>query len=382
MDIVVLRNVVETNMDAVITILFFRALGFSSMPNNFNQLIYTGTIDHLKRWLRVIDQSLELAVPLVAQLFGSITENDNVRADVRLDVSDVENVCIKTLLTKLDKRILYSLQPIIDQFEQMGRLSKLTYDLCILYCFWDVKLFLSGVDYGNDVFNTVVKNVSQNSGFGQRLLLSEFNQYKRGSPELEMDFVERMTWVAREIIMFSNNINKCNDKSFDKTMIYVNYICKDLQIIDKNKHKYPDPNKIVEKYWKQGMIIKEKRIGAFLPFRLHRDAIDKNTLKKDAQRLRENLQRWQCYYCTSINNSKNNECQSCNKGLNPLYFSIKNKSEYFVVDPQKFGIIKLLSNVYFVKKLNLLIVLICFCYSYLRTVYYALPILILYYTYI
>ena len=275
--------------------------------------------------------------------------NRNNNDDEKLNVSNIDNVCIKTLLTKFDKKILYSMQPLIDQFEQMGQLSRLTYDLCILYCLCDIRNIYA-FDFGTQFLNTHLLNFLHNRYPASAESITKFQNHEI-MKNCNLTIAMR---VLQTIMLFASNVTnndkktKCNEQTMRKMMIDVKYICKDLEITGMNK-KYPDPIKIAKKYSKQAFldgqrmnVVVDQQNRCF--YQSH--AIDKNRLKQDAQRLRNNQARWQCYYCASVNNANNDECKSCGKGLNPLYFSVKNKSQCFTVNPQNFGIIRLscLSN--------------------------------------
>ena len=111
-----------------------------------------------------------------------------------------------------------------------------------------------------------LNNVKQNVCVPQ-FMRDEF--VKRACQESAVPVCEIITFVARDIIELKNvkkyNHKTYNDKSFEKTMIYVNYICEDLQITDNNDLKYPDPNKIMKKYLKQPQIITQRMIMVDLP---------------------------------------------------------------------------------------------------------------------
>ena len=49
------------------------------------------------------------------------------------------------------------------------------------------------------------------------------------------------------------------------------------------------------------------------------------------------MHEWQCFYCSIMNESHRDSCQSCEQGLNPLYFVKRNKSNNFNVKDKAFG---------------------------------------------
>lgn len=131
---------------------------------------------------------------------------------------------------------------------------------------------------------------------------------------------EKSKRIAKFAVDHSCSYPRCNCIS------NVNYIVPSL----KHNHR-----QIAQTYAKQSQTYKN---GA-----LHRleDKNNKNEIAREAQVLRDNQQSWCCYFCGQIDNSPDTDvCCCCQRGLNPLYFSKKNQSQCFFVDPHKFGIFR------------------------------------------
>ena len=337
---------VDGNIDMIVAML--RAFQFSYMLNDYSKLIYTGSIYELECLINCFDDFCKLSVNQFINTTADINYNNN-NNNKNFNVRNVENVCIKQLLTKFNKNILALVKPLVKEFTQMGQLSRLTHDLCILYCLCNIKNDVGVMlDFGDEFLNLMANHLIRNDATASKLVQSCLND------DMAQHIIESnavciweaiMAVAATFVIRNFKNLN-FESKSNEKIIRYVNYISKDLQPSDSYNEKYIDPRKLAKIYWREVFVfgqrtnlIADQHNCSFT----HVYVIDKNWVKQESIRLRKYQQNWQCYYCANVNKASNNECQSCDQGLNPLYFSIKNKSKNFTVNPQKFGIIRLTS---------------------------------------
>ena len=317
------------------------------MLNDYSKLIYTGSIYELECSINGFDDFCKFVVNRFINTTADINYNNNSN-NKNFNVRNVENVCIKQLLTKFNKNILALVKPLVKEFTQMGQLSRLTHDLCILYCLCNIKNDVGVMlDFGDEFLNLVASHLMRNdtmSKFVQSCWNDDMAQHIFDSYGV---FILEVIMPVASLFIIRNfkNVN-FESKSNQKIIRYVNYISKDLQPTDSHNGRYIDPRKLAKIYCREVFVfgqrtnvVADQHNCSFT----HAYVIDKNSLKQESMRLRKNQQNWQCYYCANVNKASNNECQSCDQGLNPLYFSIKNKSKNFTVNPQKFGIIRLFS---------------------------------------
>ena len=158
--------------------------------------------------------------------------------------------------------------------------------------------------------------------------------------------------IARQITTSIQNkmkINQrkchiCNKNCTSRCISCVDYIVKSLE---------NEPKNIAQAYYFQQFLFQD---FDSVMAAVYQESAQK--LATTAQNLRDtySLRRWCCYFCGNMNgktdtinnNNNNNICNNnydpdvcqCQVGLNPLYFSNKNQSKDFIVDPTKFGLLR------------------------------------------
>ena len=214
---------------------------------------------------------------------------------------DVHNQDLNAVIESLSDEIVEIFAPIIETCHNENSLNLIKTELEIIY---RIQEFISVMVNGCRIYSESVENM-----FGRCI--------KQLATVMCITCDHKIT---RDYWIDDINPNNSNNNINYSCISNVTYVSKQMRNHDtKLIAKF-----ILQQWFVQGM-------ESFFP-------TNKDEKALIAENVRKNQTCWLCYYCGELNKKTYNKCDCCDKGLNPLYFSIKNKSKHFTVDPDKFGI--------------------------------------------
>ena len=214
--------------------------------------------------------------------------------------TDVNNQDINAVIESLSDEIVEIFAPIIETCHNANRLNLIKAELEIMY---QTQELFSVILNERPIYRESIENVSRHLIKEMAMLMCVICNSK----------------IARDYRIDDSNPNNSNNNNYS-CISNVNYVSKQMR----NR----DAKLIAKLIWQQLIV---RGTESFFP----RNKDEKALI---AENVTENQKCWLCYYCGELNKKTDNKCHCCKKGLNPLYFSIKNKSKHFTVDPDKFGI--------------------------------------------
>ena len=215
--------------------------------------------------------------------------------------NDVNNQDLNAVIESLSDEIVEIFAPTIEKCHNENCLNLIKTDLEIIY---HIQEFISVILNELPIHSESIKNM-----------------IRHGIKHIAMVMcITCDNKIARDYWIDDINPNNRNNNNNCSCISNVNYVSKQMRNHDA---------KLIAKLIFQRWLV----WGIELLFSRKKDEkglIGENMIK--------NEKCWLCYYCGELNKKTSNKCDCCDKGLNPLYFSIKNKSKHFTVDPNKFGI--------------------------------------------
>ena len=323
-----------------------KSIGFVEMVNNSDKLEYVNKLpnnEYEKQYLTLISKRIDNSVAMF--------ENSNF----------LNNIDIETIIESFSDELLEIFASVIEDYRNANCLHLLKHELEIIYHLQDflkifdqdegcISMIMNGIRgiSNNFVVDAIVKSGLRTlcTCIGHAMLVAitiktNINRNHMLNPP------SRVSHGFNQLLLRNQDycITHKNKTSKDYSCVsHVNYIA--------TKIRNRNAKLIAQVYIQQCAILGMEATTGFLKNNTNRE---KTALM--AQNLRKKQKAWLCYYCQEWNKSGKNFCDFCKKGLNPLYFSKENKSKWFTVDPDKFGIFKAQStsnykNVKFFLKYN------------------------------
>ena len=292
------------------------------MINNSDKLEYLNklpNIEYERQYLSLIVKHIDNWVTMVA--------NTNFLNDL-----DIE-----TIIGSFSDEVLEIFASLIEDYRDANCLHLLKHELKIIY---HLQNFLNifdqdegGVSWTNNfVTDAIAKNGVRGSFtfvaraiFFTIALKTNIHRNHMINPPCEVSLGYNQFLMKNEQYCISHKNKNSKDYS---CVSHVNYVA--------TKMRNRNAILIAQTYIQQFTILGFQAATKYLT-----NSTNKGKTAWIANNLRNKQGCWYCYYCLALNESSRNDfCDFCQKGINPLYFSKENKSKCFTVDPYKFGIFK------------------------------------------
>ena len=316
-----------------------KQIGFVALKNDINKLEYinkSSTMNQEQINLRIIANGIHnylLSIQNTQYLKNKRKNNatthqatcTRARSSNSTSISNstsqisVESLNTNQIINLLSRETLATFTTILKHYRTNNCLDALKHELSILYYLQDVWKLLA---WGPSLMykynsNTVEKQL--------RSIYSNFivdGLIKPGLTEF-VGMITRIMWftiTTRANIARNNSNGICGWNCINiDSVSHVDYIVSNMT---------NNPRNIAQSYCSQAT-----QLGL-------QGLTRKNiSIIKCSQQLQDNQNEWFCYYCMTMNDKICGVCPCCSRGLNPLYFSMKNESKNFTVNPDKFGII-------------------------------------------
>ena len=304
--ILIAQDPVVSHVNLFVSML--KEIGFVPLKNDMNKLKYinkSSSIEQEQMNLSFIANGIHNYLLLIqnTQYLKNKRKNNATthHQSTHSQTIQSQSLSMNQILNLLSREIVALLAPIIRHYRRYNCLDALKHELLILYYLQDDATLLSRISS----INPTVKKAIIEPG------LNEFVAIIAGI----ISFT-----IATKANMARNSNNNSNVNINLDCVSHVDYIV---------SHMSNNPRNIAREYCSQAMLLGYQGL-------LRQNILNNN----DIQQLFKNQNEWFCYYCIKWNDKKYDICPSCQRGVNPLYFAMKNKSKHFPVDPSKFGIVK------------------------------------------